>query len=76
MAAAVLAVAATLLVATLDAMDRVRTSPDSSFDIGAALGRVLRPEAVGGWVQITGILAFALVGGMFIAAARKRRSTS
>jgi len=68
-----LAVVATLLLATLDAMDRTRTQPTMPFDVGAALWRLSHPADPGGWVQIVGIGAFAIVGGMFIAAARARK---
>ena len=72
-AGAVLAVAAALLVAVLDAMDAVRTKPGTGFDLGDALWRLSHPTAIGGWVQIAGILAFAAVGGMFVAAIRARK---
>ena len=71
--AAALAIATTLLLALLDAMQAMRGTPPAGFDVGAALTRLLQPADVGGWVTIVGILAFALVGGMFIAAARARR---
>jgi hypothetical protein len=32
------------------------------------------PTNVGGWVQIGGILAFALIGGLFIAATRAKQT--
>ena len=72
-AAVGLAVVATLLLAVLDAMDVMRATPAVGFDVDAALWRISHPSTVGGWVQIAGILAFAAVGGMFIAATRARR---
>jgi PAT family beta-lactamase induction signal transducer AmpG len=72
-AALLLAIGATLLLAVLDAMQAVRAQPGTGFDAGAALMRIVRPADAGDWIGIVGILAFALVGGMFIAALRARR---
>ena len=69
-----LGIGAVLLLAVLDAMDKVRTAPGTGFDIVAAMWRLTHPADPGGWVQIFGILAFAIVGGMFIAATRVRRA--
>jgi PAT family beta-lactamase induction signal transducer AmpG len=74
MAAAVLTVVAGLLVALLDAMQTMRGTTPMPFDFGAAMWRLTHPADVNGWLQIVGILAFALVGGMFIAAARVRKT--
>jgi PAT family beta-lactamase induction signal transducer AmpG len=75
LAAAVgLSVVTVFLVGVLNAMQSVRTSPSASFDLGSALWRVAIPVELGGWVQLAGIVAFALVGGMFIAATRARRA--
>jgi len=71
-----LAIGAALLLAVLDAMDKVRSTPDHGFDVASALWRLTHPADPGGWVQIVGILTFALVGGMFIAATRVRRAES
>jgi MFS transporter, PAT family, beta-lactamase induction signal transducer AmpG len=65
---------ALFLVAVLNAMQAVRTSPSTGFDLGGALWSVAYPGELGGWVQLAGIVAFALVGGMFIAAMRARRT--
>jgi PAT family beta-lactamase induction signal transducer AmpG len=72
-AAAGLAIATMVLLAALDALDVMQSAPDAGFDLGAAIGRVLQPADVGGWVQLAGVLAFAAIGGIFIAAARARR---
>ena len=61
-------------LALLDAMQAMRATPPAAFDIGAAIWRISHPSDVGGWLQIIGILAFAIVGGMFIAAMRARRA--
>ena len=73
-AAVGLVIGAALFLAVLDAMDEVRATPAAGFDLAAALWRLAHPVDPGGWVQIVGILAFAIVGGMFIAATRARRS--
>jgi len=75
-AATGLAIGAALLVAVLDAMDKARATPAAGFDIAGALWRLTHPADPGGWVQMLGILAFAIVGGMFIAATRVRRAES
>jgi PAT family beta-lactamase induction signal transducer AmpG len=75
-AALALTAGTTLLLAILDAMQAMRGTPPVAFDVGAALWRLSHPADVGGWVQIIGILAFAIVGGMFIAAMLVRRKQS
>jgi PAT family beta-lactamase induction signal transducer AmpG len=73
-AAVGLTVVGALLVALLDAMQATRANPPAAFDIGAAIWRLSHPADVGGWVQIVGIVAFAIVGGLFIAATRAKRT--
>jgi hypothetical protein len=70
-----LALAALLLLAVLDAVQVMRDGPAVGFDVGSALMRVTRPVDTGGWIQLAGIAAFALVGGVFIAATWARRRT-
>jgi hypothetical protein len=72
-AAAGLTIAAAVAVALLDAMQAMRGTPPVAFDIGAAFWRLAHPADVNGWLQIVGILAFAAVGGLFIAATRARQ---
>jgi len=69
-----LTIGASLLLAVLDALQAMRANPPAAFDMGAALWRLSHPTDPGGWVQIVGILSFAIVGGMFIAATRVRRA--
>ena len=38
------------------------------FDLQAAMWQVARPASITDWVQFVGILAFALIGGLFVAA--------
>ena len=70
--AAALAVGATALLSVLEAMDQIRRQPGASFDVWAAFWRISHPADPGGWVQLAGIAAFAVVGSMFIAAVRAR----
>jgi PAT family beta-lactamase induction signal transducer AmpG len=72
-AAAGLTIAAAVVVALLDAMQAMRGTPPVAFDIGAAFWRLAHPADVNGWLQIVGILAFAAVGGLFIAATKARQ---
>jgi hypothetical protein len=44
--------------------------------VGAAFWRVLHPSGTTDWVQVFGILAFALVGGLFVAARHSVRRTA
>lgn len=67
------AAASLLLLATLDAMEAMQSATGTGFDLVAALGRLSRPAAVGDWVELGGVLAFAVVSGVFLAAARLRR---
>jgi hypothetical protein len=69
----VLGVGASLLLATLDAMQAMRGAPGATFEFAAALRR-LYPVDVNGWLQVVGIVAFAAVGGMFVAATRARKA--
>jgi hypothetical protein len=68
-----LAIGAALLLAALDAMQAMRGTPGASFEFAAALRR-LYPADINGWLQVVGIVAFATVGGMFVAAARAGRT--
>jgi len=67
-----LAIGSAVLLAALDGLDAVRARPDAGFEFSAALWRLVHPADIGGWLEIAGLLAFALVGGMFIAATRAR----
>jgi PAT family beta-lactamase induction signal transducer AmpG len=56
------------VAALLAALEALRATPGSSFDYGTALQQVVFPATMGGWLQLVGIVAFALVGGLFTAA--------
>jgi MFS transporter, PAT family, beta-lactamase induction signal transducer AmpG len=64
-AVAVLSIA---VLALVDALSVMRGTPQTGFDFGAALWRVSHPAATTDWVQIFGVLACALIGGLFVAA--------
>jgi MFS transporter, PAT family, beta-lactamase induction signal transducer AmpG len=71
-AAIVLGIGASLLLATLDAMQAMRGTPGATFEFAAALRR-LYPVDINSWLQVVGIVAFATIGGMFVAATRARK---
>ena len=71
-AAVGLGIGASLLLAALDAMQAMRGTPGATFEFAAALRR-LYPADIIGWLQVVGIVAFAAVGGIFVAATRARR---
>ena len=57
------------LVALLLALKTMRDTPAVGFNFGAAVRLVGRPAALADWVQLGGILVFAAIGGLFVAAA-------
>jgi PAT family beta-lactamase induction signal transducer AmpG len=61
------------LVAGLAALKAARASPDRAFDFRLALSRTLAPGSITDWVQAAGILSFALIGGLFVAAVAAAR---
>ena len=66
-----------VMAALLAAFDAMRATPGAPFDYGAALRQTMFPTGVGGWLQLVGILAFGIIGGLFVAAyaaARRRAS--
>jgi PAT family beta-lactamase induction signal transducer AmpG len=63
------------LVALLAALDTMRASPETGFDLGAAVRRVAFPAGVTDWLQLFGILAFGVIGGLFVAAVTAARRT-
>jgi hypothetical protein len=69
----VMGIASLLLVALLGALKTMRDDPLRGFDFGAALRSVAAPAGIADWIQLVGILAFALIGGLFVAAAGAAR---
>lgn len=61
--------AAVFGLAFLSALKLMREDPTAGFRFGAAMEALSRPVAITDWVQIVGIAAFALIGGLFTAAA-------
>jgi hypothetical protein len=52
----------------------MRDVPGTGFDLTAAFSRVWQPQAIGGWVQLGGLAALAIVGGLFVGAAAAARN--
>jgi PAT family beta-lactamase induction signal transducer AmpG len=70
----VVGLASSLAVAILDALKVMRDVPGTGFDLAAAFSRVMQPQAIGGWVQLGGLAALAIVGGLFVGAAAVARN--
>jgi PAT family beta-lactamase induction signal transducer AmpG len=62
-----------LMLATLDAVKAVRATAGAAFDLAAPLEALLRPQGVGDWLGLVGLLAFAAVCGLFAAAVAAAR---
>jgi PAT family beta-lactamase induction signal transducer AmpG len=60
-------------IALLAALKAMRETPEAGFDLRAAIWQIARPVAITDWVQLVGILAFALIGGLFVAAVAAAR---
>lgn len=61
------------MTALLAALKTMREKPEIGFDFTGALWQALRPAAIGDWLQLVGILAFAAIGGLFVAAVTAAR---
>jgi PAT family beta-lactamase induction signal transducer AmpG len=57
------------LVALLAALKTMRDTPAAGFDFGAAVRLVAHPAGIADWLQLVGIGIFAVIGGLFVAAA-------
>jgi PAT family beta-lactamase induction signal transducer AmpG len=64
---AVIGVGTLAIAALLTALEGLRATPPS-FDFLAALSTTAFPASIGLWLQLVGILAFAAIGGLFVAA--------
>jgi PAT family beta-lactamase induction signal transducer AmpG len=62
------AVGGALLMALLGALKALRQHPEEGFGFAAALAGVLRPAAIGAWLQLAALLACAMIAGVFGAA--------
>ena len=61
------------LVALLAALKTMRDTPAVGFDFGAALRLSAHPAGIAEWLQLVSTLVFAVVGGLFVAAATAAR---
>ena len=60
--------AAFVFTALLAALKTMREAQGAGFDMGPAMWQVARPVAITDWVQLFGIVVFAVAGGLFVAA--------
>jgi hypothetical protein len=51
----------------------MREGPAHVFDFGRALSQVVAPASIPDWVQLAGIVAFAVICGLFTAAVAAAR---
>lgn len=72
-----LAFGASLVVALMAALDAKRAAASAGVEIGAALVKLWTPHDMDGWLQLAGIAAFGVIGGIVAtAAAIARRESS
>jgi MFS transporter, PAT family, beta-lactamase induction signal transducer AmpG len=64
---------ALVLVAGLAALKGMRETPAHTFDFRLAVWQIVTPASLTDWVQAAGILSFAVVGGLFVAAVAAAR---
>lgn len=58
-----------VLDAALAAVKTMRESKGAlGFDLGGAMWRLAHPATVSDWVEVGGLIAFAVIGGLFVAA--------
>ncbi len=58
-----------VLDAALAAVKTMRESKGAlGFDLGGAMRRLAHPATVSDWVEVGGLVAFAIIGGLFVAA--------
>jgi PAT family beta-lactamase induction signal transducer AmpG len=69
----VIGAASVLLAALLVALRTMREPPEAGFDYRAALWRVSRPAGIDDWLQLSGIVVLAIIGGLFVGAASAAR---
>ena len=66
--AALAFIVALFSVASLAALKTMREAPESGFDLVRAFVELQSPTEITDWVQLIGIAAFAVIGGLFTAA--------
>jgi hypothetical protein len=64
---------AVIVLALLAALKAIRATSESGSVVIAALRQVVHPATLTDWVQLAGIVAFALIGGLFVAAVSAAR---
>jgi hypothetical protein len=57
------------LVAFLDALKTIRETPAGGFRFAAAFAKAWHPVGAADWLQLLGIVVFAAIVGLFVAAA-------
>jgi PAT family beta-lactamase induction signal transducer AmpG len=57
-----------VLDASLAAVKTMREAKGTGFDLGAALWRLAHPTSIADWLEVGGVAAFAIIGGLFVAA--------
>jgi PAT family beta-lactamase induction signal transducer AmpG len=67
---------AALAVASLGALRAMRMRRPDGFDLPAALSTLLWPDDAGGWIALSGVLAFGLVAGLGTAAVFAARAAA
>jgi PAT family beta-lactamase induction signal transducer AmpG len=64
---------AVAVIALLAALKAARGTQGAGFDLSAAVWQITRPVTLTDWVQVAGIVTFALIGGLFVAAVSAAR---
>lgn len=64
----VMGAGAFLVLALLGALRTMRDKPEGGFDLAGAAAQISAPAGIADWVQVAGVLAFAVIGGLFVAA--------
>jgi MFS transporter, PAT family, beta-lactamase induction signal transducer AmpG len=67
-------ISSALLMAILGAVKKMRADKTSGFDLWGQLVQLMTPTDHGGWITLVGLIIFAAVIGLFIAAASAARS--
>jgi PAT family beta-lactamase induction signal transducer AmpG len=68
-AGSLVGVGSVALVAFLDALKTMREAPAGGFRFGQAFAKVWHPAGAADWLQLLGIVVFAAIVGLFVAAA-------
>ncbi len=67
-------ISSALMMAILGAVKKMRADKTSGFDLWGQLVQLMAPTDQGGWITLVGIIIFAAVIGLFVAAAAAARS--